>query len=243
MVLGLDAGVFHRQRQPRLIAEDGLMLRPVIAEHPAHVLLPGAEDQVPQENGDLHRPLNEVVDGGMPGVEQPGNKRGQQHKQQQGQPQGQDHRHPHQHRLELLRRNVLLQPLIQLGGLGIFIVGIVIGGEHQGLDAPDHGVQKRDGPPNDGPAQDGVLVLDQGQLLHPGHQALRRADHNGLLLRPAHKDALDQGLATDGRAELVVFFHGEWVPFLFEQYNTAPDGMQQAFDFFIAPPRRWAGGW
>ena len=77
VVPGLDAGVFHRQRQARLIAEDGLMLRPVIAEHLAHVLLPGAEDQVPQEDGDLHRPLDEVVDPiwGMPGVEQPGDER------------------------------------------------------------------------------------------------------------------------------------------------------------------------
>ena len=36
-----------------------------------------------RENGDLHRPLDEVVDGGVPGVEQPGDERGQQHEQQQ----------------------------------------------------------------------------------------------------------------------------------------------------------------
>ena len=235
VVLGLDAGVFHRQRQARLIAEDGLMLRPVIAEHPAHVLLPGAEDQVSQENGDLHRPLDEVVHGGMPGVEQPGDEGGQQHEQQQRQPQGQDHRHPHQHRLQLLRRNVLLQPLIQLGGLDVFVLGVIVGGEHQGLDAPDHGVQKRDGPPDDGPAQNGVLVLDQGQLLHLGHQALRRADHDGLLFRPAHENALDQGLTADGGAELlVVFFHGEWVPF--QYHNTPAAKMQQAFDFYSSWP-------
>ena len=168
-------------------------------------------------------------------VEQPGDEGGQQHEQQQGQPQGQDHRHPHQHRLQLLRRNVLLQPLIQLGGLDVFVLGVIVGGEHQGLDAPDHGVQKRDGPPEDGPAQNGILILDQGQLLHLGHQALRRADHDGLLFRPAHENALDQGLTADGGAELlVVFFHGEWVPF--QYHNTPAAKMQQAFDFYSSWP-------
>ena len=46
MVLGLGTDILHRQGQARLVAEDGLMLRAVVAEHPAHILLLGAEDQV-----------------------------------------------------------------------------------------------------------------------------------------------------------------------------------------------------
>ena len=46
MVPGLNADVLHRQGQPRLVAEDGLVLRPVVLEHPVDVLLLGAEDQI-----------------------------------------------------------------------------------------------------------------------------------------------------------------------------------------------------
>ena len=60
MVLGLGADVLHRQGQPRLIAEDGLMLRAVVAEHPVHVLLLGAEDQIRQKDRDFQKALHHV---------------------------------------------------------------------------------------------------------------------------------------------------------------------------------------
>ena len=61
--------------------------------------------------------------------------------QQQRKPQGKHQGHAHQHALELFRRHMLLQPCIQLGGLGGRIVGEVVRREHQGLDALDHRVQ------------------------------------------------------------------------------------------------------
>ena len=62
MMLGLDAGVFHRQGQARLIAENGLVFGTVVAEYPAHILLLGAEDQIGQKDGHLDDALNEIVE-------------------------------------------------------------------------------------------------------------------------------------------------------------------------------------
>ena len=208
MMLGLDAGVFHRQGQARLIAENGLVFGTVVAEHPAHILLLGAEDQIGQKDGHLDDALNEIVEGGVLSAEQPGHEGGQQHEQRQRHAQRQQHRHPYQHVLELFCRNVLFQPQVQLGGLGGLVVGEVVRREHQGLDAPDHGVQKGHGPPQDGKAQNGVFVLDKCQLLHLGHKALRGAHHNGLLFRATHEDALNESLSADGGAECAGFvFH------------------------------------
>ena len=76
---GLDAGVLHRQRQPRLIAEDGLVLGAVVLEHPMHVLLLGAEEQVHDKYEYLDDALDEVVNKGVLCLEKPCHKRGQEH--------------------------------------------------------------------------------------------------------------------------------------------------------------------
>ena len=46
---GHGPGVFHGQGQAPLVAEDGLVLRPVVLEGPVDILQPGAEDQIDEE--------------------------------------------------------------------------------------------------------------------------------------------------------------------------------------------------
>ena len=101
-------------------------------------------------------------------------------------------------------------PLVNLIRLLLLLLGDEAGGIGQGLHALDHGVQKDGAAPDEGPAQDGVLLLIQLQLLHLFHQAILGAADDGLLLGATHQDALDQGLTADGGAEgtgIVIFAH------------------------------------
>ena len=100
---------------------------------------------------------------------------------------------------------MLLQPQVELGGFGHLLIGEIVCREHQGLDALDHGIQKGHHAPDDGQTQHRVFVPHQLQLLHLGHQSLRRTDHDGLLLRSAHEDALNECLPADGSAESLFF--------------------------------------
>ena len=126
MMLGLGTDILHRQGQPRLVAEDGLMLRAVVAEHPVDILLLGAEDEVGQKNQHLHHALDDVVDSGALCVEQPGDKRGQQHEQHQRQPQTENDGERHDQRLQLFRRDVLFHPLVKFAGLCILVIREII---------------------------------------------------------------------------------------------------------------------
>ena len=162
------------------------MLRAVILKHPVYILLPGAEEQVADKNQYLDGALDKIMYQSALRVEQPRHKRGQQHEQTQAQCQGQQQGKCDQYALELLRRDMLFQPQVEFGGLGGLVIREIIRREHQRLDPLDHGIQKGHHAPDNGQAQDGVLVPHQLQLLHLGHQALRGPDHNGLLFRPTH---------------------------------------------------------
>ena len=150
------------------------------------------------------------MEGRALGVEQSGDEGRQQHEQYQRHAQGQDHREGHQHILQLFRRDVLFQPLVKLAGLGALVIGEVVRREHQRLDAGDDGADEGGHAPDDGPAQNGEFILDEFPLRHLGDQPLGGADDDGVLLRPAHEDALDQRLAANGGAEgfLLFFCHG-----------------------------------
>ena len=243
---GLYAGVLHRQRQPRLIAENGLVLGAVVLEHPVHVLLLGAEEQVHNKYEYLDDALDEVVEQGALGFEQPRHKRRQEHEQPQAQRQRKHQRHRHDDPLQLFRRHVLFQPLVEFRGLGRLVLGEIVRREHQRLDALDHGVQKRHHAPNNGQPQHGVLIPHQLQLLHLGHQPLRRAHHDGLLLRPAHEDALNERLPADGRAEgLFFFFYSHEFTILSASppvYHISAENATNVL-FFILPRGRWASVW
>ena len=206
MVPGLDADVLHRQGQPRLIAEDGLVLRPVVLEHPVDVLLPGAEDQVGQEDQDLQHALHQIPaphGEAREEVEDAAGDQGGQHQEEKDrQSDPQDHRESDDGPLQLLVGKLPVQPLLKLRGLGRLLLRVEFRGVHQGLHAVDHGGQEVYRPPDQGPAQDGIAVLDEPQLLHLLHQvALLVPDDDGLFLRAAHQNTFDQCLSADAGAE------------------------------------------
>ena len=94
MVARLDAAVFDRQRQPRLVAEDRLMLRAVVLEHAVDVLLLGAQDHVSEEDHELDDGFDQIVHRRALDirVDKAGQKRRQQEKEQDRQPQRQKDR-------------------------------------------------------------------------------------------------------------------------------------------------------
>ena len=184
------------------------MLRAVVAEHAVDVLLPGAEDQIAQEDGHLHHALDDVVDRSALSVKQSGDERGQQHEQHQCQGQAQNHGERHHQGLQLFCGDVLFQPLVEFAGLGILLIREIVRRKHQRLDAGDHGADERHGAAEDRHAQNGVLAPDKLPLCDLGDQSLRRADHDGVLLRSAHEDTFDQRLPADSGAERALFlFH------------------------------------
>ena len=206
MVLGLLADVLHRQGLPCLIAEDGLVLRAVVLEDAVNVALSGADSQVQNEDGHLQKALHHVpAPEGEIGEEMEdaaGEEGGQHHEEEHGKAHAQDHRQGDDQGFQLLIGKMLFQPQVEFAGLGGLVVGVELGRVHQGLDAADHGGQEIHRAPHQGPAQDGIAVLDEFQVLHLFHQpALLVPDHDGLLFRAAHHNAFDERLSADAGAE------------------------------------------
>ena len=200
VVPGLLAHVLHREGQAGLIAEDGLVLRPVVLKDPVDVLHPGAQGQIPHENGQLQQALRHVPH--QHGVGHQGDRRpqqgGQQEKQADGHADAQDHRQGDHQRGHLLAAQPLLQPQLELGGLlrlRLLVLGVELRREHEGLDPLHHGGAEGHHTPDQGQAQNRVAVLDEFQLaLLDGQLAVRLAHHDGLLFGAAHHDALNEGL-------------------------------------------------
>ena len=209
MVPGLDADIFHRQRQSRLVAEDGFMLRAMVLEYPVDILLFGAEDQIGHEHHDFQQPLHHIPPPQGEAGEEMEDSASQQRRQHQKQENG--HSHPQQHRkgynglFQLFTAEVLFQPLFKFGGLAHLLVRVKVRRIHQRLHAADHGRQKIDGSPDQGNSQNGVAVLDELQLLHLFHHlAVLVPDDDGLLFRPPHQNALNKRLPADAGAERAV---------------------------------------
>ena len=117
MVPGLDADILHRQGEARLIAEDGLVLRPVVLEDPVDVLQPGAEEEVEEEDDDLQEALHHVPapEGEVrEEVQHPARQEGGQHQEEEdGHAHPQHHGEAHDGALQLLAGEVLLQPQVK----------------------------------------------------------------------------------------------------------------------------------
>ena len=191
MVPGLDPDVFHRQRQARLIAENGLVLRAVVLKDPVDVLLPGAENQIGHEDDHLQKPLHQIPppegEAGEKVENAPGKQGGQDHEQKHAHAHAQHHRQGHHGALQLFAGQVFFQPQLEFRRLGRLLLGVEVGGVHQGLHAADHGIQEVHRAPDQGDAQNGIAVPDEAQGLHLFHQLpLLVPDHNGLLLRAPH---------------------------------------------------------
>ena len=208
----LGPDVFHRQLLAMLIAEDGLMLRPVIGEETLDIAHAGAEHHIQQQNDHLGEALGQVADNEAlrQGFDEAHNQGGKEDEQQQSQGNAQHHRGADDQLLSLFGGEVVSNPLINFIRFLLLLLRDEAGGIGQGLHALDHGVQKDGAAPDEGPAQNGVLLLIQLQLLHLFHQTILGAADDGLLFGATHQDALNQGLAADGGAEgtgIVVFAH------------------------------------
>lgn len=126
VVLGLGPHVLHRQGEARLIAEDGLVLRPMVLEGAADILHVGTQNQVAQEDDHPQKPLhqvpppqgeagNEVEDGAPQGG-------GQQEKEEHGKGHAQNHGKGDEQAGEFLVPQLPVQPLFEFGGLGGLLV-------------------------------------------------------------------------------------------------------------------------
>ena len=60
VMLGLGTHVFYRQLQTVLVTKDGLMLRTMVGEHPANILHPGYQDQIPHKKPDPQQGVHQV---------------------------------------------------------------------------------------------------------------------------------------------------------------------------------------
>ena len=202
--------VLHRQRQALLVAEDGLVLGPVVGEEPLHVLHPRAEPEIDQEDDQLYGALDEAAEG-IPPLEagyQPGEEGGQEQKQRQREHNAEHRRYGDDRLLRLLAAQLLLQPEVELGRLLLFLLGQEAGGVGERAHALYHRIGKDNDAADEGPAEHGVLVLDELELLHLLGHALAGAADYGLPVRPAHQYALYQRLAAYRRPEagLNIFF-------------------------------------
>ena len=207
MVPGHPAGVFHRQLQAPLIAENGFVLRPMVLKGPVNVLQPGAEEQIEEKNHQLQHTLQQVPQphGGVGKEIQQGGGGQRREDDKQGNGKGNAHHHGktddplHQP----LAAKVLFQPGFKLGGrLLLLLVRVKFRRPHQGLHPFHQGGQKVYHPPEEGKPQNGIAVLDELQgLLLDLQFSLLVAHHNGLFFRPPHEDSLNERLPADGGAK------------------------------------------
>ena len=205
MVFGLDADVVHRQLQSLLVAEDGLVLRAMIGEGPPDILHPGDRDHIAHKNGDAQHRVHQIPDqyAVRKTLHEAGKKGGQQHEQAHGEAHCQHYGEADDQLLHFFIPQLLVQPAFKSGGLLCScLLGEVVGGEHESLDALDHAVEKGDAAPNQGQPQNGIPVFDESQFLFLDDQTLGAPDYDALFFRAPHQDALDKRLPTDGGSEL-----------------------------------------
>ena len=152
MVARLDAAVFDRQRQPRLVAEDRLMLRAVVLEHAVDVLLLGAQDHVSEEDHELDDGFDQIVHRLALDirVDKAGQKRRQQEKEQDRQPQRQKDRQRRDEFLHFFVAELFFKPLVEFARLGDVLIGEIVRRKHQRLDALDHRIDERHSAADDG---------------------------------------------------------------------------------------------
>ena len=246
MVLGLLADIFHRQGKARLVAEDGLVLRAMVLEHPVDIALPGADRQVQNEDSHLQKAFHHVpAPQGKAGEEMEdaaGEEGGQHHEQKHGHTHAQNHRQGDDEGLQLLIGKMLFQPQVELAGLGRLVIGVELGGVHQRLDAADHGGQEIHRAPDQRHAQDGIAVLDELQALHLLDQVpLLVPHHDGLLFRSPHHNAFNERLSANAGAEgagMIFICHN--LSFHLLSYHTTRTKSNTCSNIFNSFP---AGGW
>ena len=125
MEAALGPDVLHRQGQALLVAEDGLVLRAVVGEETLHVLHPGDEAEVDEEDDDLQRAFEEAAQGIMPvhARDEPGDEGGQEEEKPHGQQHAQHGGYADDYLLRLLAAQLFLKPKVELRRLLLLILG------------------------------------------------------------------------------------------------------------------------
>ena len=186
-----------------LIAEDGLMLSPMVRKQTLNIADSGAEFHIYKKYNDFQHALrdvaNEIVKG--KGFYKADDKGGQKNKQQQGQSNAQHNGGADYQLLGFLSGEVLTYPFVQLVRFLLLLLRNETGGVGEGLHALVHGIQKNGTAPYKGPAENGVLILVQLYIFNFFHKPVFGTADDGLLFRAAHQNALYKGLTTDGSAE------------------------------------------
>ena len=199
MQTGLAAHVFHGEGQLRLIAADGLVLRPMVGKQAAHILHAGNQIHVQEENSHTDHPLQEVDPqvAGNPPVKQAANDHGKQEEQAHGHSQTQHHGKAHQGLLEALISQLFFQPLVKLGGgLCLSLLRGEVRRPHQSLHPYDVGAKEVIDPPDQGPSQ-GRMLRRQLPGGHLHREPLLAPDHHSVFVRPPHHNSLNEGLTAD----------------------------------------------
>ena len=199
----LGPHVLHRKLLAVLIAEDGLVLGPVVAEEPADIRRAGDKPHVQQQNDDLGETLGEVSDhiALRERLNEADDQRGQEDEEKEGQQDAQHDGDADDDLLSLLEAEMLLDPFVELVRLALLLDRDEVGGIGQGLHALDHGLDKGDVAADERQTQDGIFVPDEADVLDLFHEAVLGAADDGLLAGPAHHDPFDQGLTADGCAK------------------------------------------
>ena len=101
------------------------MLRAVVGKHPLHLLHPGNEEHIGEENHHADKPFHQI-EGQIivnPAVKEAADDHGQQEEQQNGQPQAHGDGDAHHGLLEFLIPQLFFQPLVKFGWLLLHFLG------------------------------------------------------------------------------------------------------------------------
>ena len=193
-------GVFRGEGVVRLIAGDGLMLRPVVHENPLYILHACAEEYVAYKYAKAHKSLDKALCGGGGGAApeyKAAYKLGQQKEKAYGQRHGQYHRKAHHnlfHRLAQLFR----QPLLEFCGLLVYGVAYKLRGSGEGIHAYGKALHEGHHAPHYGEAVEGTLLsLCLIFFIIQYYAALCVPDRHGDAAGGLHHDALHNGLTAD----------------------------------------------
>ena len=193
-------GVFRGEGVVRLIAGDGLMLRPVVHEHPLYILHACAEEYVAYKYAKAHQPLDKALCGGGGGAApeyKAAYKLGQQKEKPHGQRHGQYHRKAHYNLFYRLAQ-LFRQPLLEFCGLLVYGVAYELRGSGEGIHAYGKALHEGHHAPHYGEAVEGTLLsLCLIFFIIQYYAALCVPDRHGDAAGGLHHHALHNGLTAD----------------------------------------------
>ena len=182
-----------------LVAGDGLVLGPVIHEHPMDVLDPGDGQQIADEDKQPHHALQQAHQEGALDLEEAHHQGGQDHEQAHSQGRRQDHRHGHGHVPRGLAQ-LLRQPFFEFGGLLRHLLPQQFRAAGDDLHAAGQGLHEGIDPPDHGPSGKRSLFMLILVLVVFGNDGAVALTHGqrGAVLGVLHHDPLHDGLSAYG---------------------------------------------